>query len=509
MKGRGQGIGPGFSDADVKFDTRQKEIKDMSPSRGFAAFGFGVAKVLKVDYVKHEIGLQIWYGEDQLFQYTAIPNTYPGAGARHFLGALPEPGDMCIVGFLATEPKQPVIVGWIPISATAGMEWLPVQDFLPTEADMNPKTQSEFEGIYGRTRFKMRQMVPGTIYMSSCQGSDIFLDEGIQLLNRRGNEIRLRDQDQAIIFRSQQEFHATGGTRIYSGMVQRDAASLPARMFSDGTYWDAPVQQENGRPFTQEELGDSPLPAGQLTPHAVFVRSDTSLPFPDSGVVIQDNIDPYSFLYRGLFIGADGAARDPALIVSDGEYGGKPIFRVSVDANPVTSDFPVNGSIADEITESDTLTEYRIEIDHTWDGRLPVTEQTDGFDADRIPASATQDEALASNGPFIKWVLGSVVGNDAFSPRGRTQYGVPLRPIIFDDDKVNARMDSALGLPIEQHAASLFQLTPPIQDTSRAPSTFVSTTKDGKVKAFIGGPQGLTWISSSRMGTQRTIKRSR
>jgi hypothetical protein len=466
------------------------KVESKDPSTGPGAYGLGLASVVRVDYARHEVVLRVMSGERDYFEWTSVSTTASAAGARHFIGALPEPGDICVVGWLTADTRIPIILTWLPMAAGSGYEWLPIQPFLPTEVDMNPKTLSHFEGIYGRSRHKMPAMRPGGIYLSSSQGSDIHLDEGVLITNRRANEIYLRDQDQAIVFRSLQQFHAMGGARIYAGMVQRDATFLPRRMFSDGTYWNAPVQvDDNGDPLTPEQLGASPVAKTALTPHAVFVRSDVTLPFPDSGIILQDNVDPYSFLQRGLFIGSDGYALDPSSVGSDAEYGGKPVFRVSIDPNPENTALPNNGMIGEETAESDTLTEYRIEINHTWDGRLPVTEQTDGLDADRLPSDSVQANAMSNAGPFIEWVLGSVVGNDPYTRQGRELYGLPLVPVIFDGDRTAPRLESGIGVPLEQHGATLFRLISPVQDPSRVPPMFISTTKDGSVKGFLGGAQ--------------------
>lgn len=482
----------------------EHKVKSQDPSTGPAAFGLSFGRVVRVDYVQHQIALQIINGEKDIFEWAPIPATYAAAGSRHFIGAMPEAGDVCVVGWLATKEKHPVILAWVPVGAIAGIEWLPLQSFLPSEADLNPKNLAHFEGIYGRTRHKIRPMRPGIVVMSSSQGSDVVLDEGVLLTNRRANEIRIRDQDQAIVFRSLQQFHAMGGARVYGGMVQRDGTFLPRRMFSDGTNWDAGIQQDSaGNPLPKAALGPSPSPANVLTPHDVFARTDTSLPFADSGIYTQDNVDPYAFLARGLFIGSDGYTLDPAKMVSDAEYGGKPIFRVSIDPSPENSALPFNGLIAEEASESDTLTEYRIELNHTWDGRLPVTEQTDGFDADRLPSDAVQDSAVASGGPYLQWVLGSVVGNDPYTTRGRTLYGLPLAPRIFDGTRIDPRLESGIGSPIGEHAASLFQIDSPIEDPSRIPPMFVSATKDGRIKAFISGPQNENSIEMALNGGMR------
>jgi len=489
----------------MQFDeSPEHRFRRRDPSTGPGAFGLSVARVTRVDYAQNEIDIQVISGEHGVSPYAGITVTCPAAGARHLMTAMPESGDMCIVGWLATEPKSPIILSWIPHSRKAGLEWLPVQDVLPTEADMNPKTRTHFEGIYSRTRYKTPPLRPGCIYLSSSQGSDVMLDEGVLLTNRRGNEIVLRDPDQAIVFRSLQQFHATGGARVYAGMVQRDAQFLPRRMFSDGIDWAASVQQDsNGDPLPPSALGSSPQSINRLTPHEVFVRSDGNQPFADSGVLLQDNVDPYAFLNRGFYIGTDGFALDPATVTSDAEYAGKPMFRVSIDPSPENTALPTNGLTAEESTEADTLTEYRIEVDHSWDGRLPVTEQTDGFDADRLPSDAVQESPVSFGGPFVQWVLGSVVGNDPYSNRGRQVYGLPLVPRVFDGETVDPRLESGVGISLGEHAASLFRVVPPVEDPTAVPPTFLSTTKDGRVKGFISGPQNENSVELALNGGLR------
>jgi len=467
---------------EIRSEVRKtSEINERSPSKGMA-FGFSICKVIRVDYASHEVQLQVLSGEDQLFQRTAIPISYPGAGPRSFLGHIPTVGSICICGSLATTPRIPVILGWMTGGAMAGLEWIPTQKFLPSEVDYNPKFQAEVEGLYSRIRHKMNHARPGMILASSAMGSDIILDEGVYISNRRANEIRLRDQDQALVVRTLQQFHAMGGARIYGGMVQRDATLLPREMVSDGTQWDAPQQvDENGSPLPQFALAQDPTkPEGLLTPHPIFFQSDPNSGVPDSGFTVQQSLDPYTFLKNGLFIGSDGSVLDTNQTLSAAEYGGKPMYRVSLPAPDVQNDVI-------ERDDTTTLTEYRIELDHIWDGTLPVTEQTDGFEVDRLSSEAgDSDNPLANGGPFLEWVMGSVVGNNAATEAGRKLYGIPLTPIVFDSRGINPRLESAIGVNLNEHAATLFRLTPPLR-VNDSP-TFTSFTKDGRFRASLGGP---------------------
>ncbi len=465
----------------------KRTIRENSTSTGSNSHSLAIAKVTRVDYELHTVQLYILVGENGYQLRSPVPITYPGAGPRHFLGAMPTVGSYCIVGFLPTKPaKTPVVLAWNVPNPMLGHDWAVTQEHAPTEFDMSPRMQIELEGITARTRHKLRHLTPGNLLFTSEQGSDIVLDEGVLIADRRGDELRMREQDQALIFKSLQQFHATGGTRSYVGMVQRDATLLPAAMVSDGKRWDGPVQTLQGSPLSEGLLETDPVrEAGVIQPHRAFAKLSPTSPFPDSGYLTPESVDPYNLLSRGLFIGSDGVVLDPTQTTSEAEYHGKAIFRVASSADPDSTSRPLNAAVD---AEAETLVEHRIEVNHTWDGRLPVTEQTDGFDMDRLPPATEAGSALSTGDrPFVQWVLGSVIGNDPFSETGRLQYGRPLAPNVFDPDgTARPGLDDGLGKPLGSHAASLFRVENPL-DLNALPS-FVSVTKDGRAKAYLSGP---------------------
>lgn len=468
---------------------RESPFKQTDAQGGAQTYALGIASVVRVDYEQHEVTLRIENGET--FESVPIPMTYPSAGCRHFLGALPLPGDAAVIGWASLESgrtRRPMILGWTIPSVTGGQDWWVTQPFGQDEFALTPKDQSKWEGVQNRVRHKLRHMLPGNIVGSSAQGSDLVLSESVLLANRRGNEIQLRDQDQALVIRTLQQFHAGAGFRIYGGTVQRDATFLPSAMFSDGVAWDAPKQlDEEGNPLDENSLGAASTARGSLTPNAVF----------SAGLDIGANIDPRTFLQKGLFIDAQGRITGDG--VADAIYGGKPLYRVSTgDTN----------AALDPLT--DALTEYRIEVSHTSDGTLPVTEQTDGFDADRLPdtvprlTSPLNDSPAA---PFIEFVLGSVVGNDPFSIPGRPLYGVPLRPTVFDGDLRAPGFSTGVGYPMQEHAALLLKVASPF-DPSALPS-FITLTKDATLRASFAGPgtsysAEIAFAFGARIGAGRT-----
>jgi hypothetical protein len=491
------------------------DASSMNPSHGFMKYALGLAQVVSINTAEHAVELKILTGQQDEFQRTPVTLTHPAAGARHYIGAMPQVGDLCIVGYMNQESSGgtpiPVVLRWVGPSPWMGYDWNPSQPFSPLEVDFSTKTAIGLDGIFHRRRHKMKAMDPGNILLSSAQGADLSLDEGVLIANRRGNEIHLRDSDQNMIFRSVSQHHALSGARSYHGPVQRDARLLPAQMFDTGTQWAASRQvDESGNSLTEDQLPDTENDIkGALTPADVFLRGEGDF-LPTSGIdFLNAASDPYTILQRGLVIDADGFALNLDEQLSDAVYGGKSIYRISQDIGP--DGLPLNAELGD--TQSGrSLSELRWEIAHTSDGRLPVTEQTDGFDADRLPgAQGDINNPINASSSYIEFVMGSVVGNDPYSTEGINQYGIPLKFSIVDsDNKVAPSVDNAIGTPINEHAATMFRIQPPF-DTTAAP-TFWGAQKNGVLKASLGGPRNVPWsaeIASTSglfLSSQRNIR---
>lgn len=464
-----------------KRDTSAIKAKQSEAGRGWSALSLCLASIVDIHWEEMRCTLQIIQGQgDTDRALTGVELLMPSMGNRHFMGGIPEIGDQCVVGWFATDTrggnagKTPAILAWWPSTPWMRHDWHMTQGFEPEENVLESnKSRQTLQNFYHRIRHKMRHFSPGNIGASSSQGADMVLDESVLLSNRRANEILLRDQDQAIVMRSLQQFHAMSGARVYGGMVQRDARTLPKEMFSDGIKWDSEIQIDNdGNPYNPfkatSDFFDNPLDEGFLQPHPVFDRdgvedlSDKTqrgqrtnftgeMPLP---------LDPYYFLYNAGLISDDGfdSSQEESTI-----YGGKSILRVGTK-------FEENAFF-----KGQAFTEYRIEMNHTADGQLPVTEQTDGFDSDR----ASDDVGVNKAPPFIEWVLGTPVGNDAFSVNGIDNYGLPIVPTRDGLEVANS------STPFGDHSATLLRVTPVVPDTT---DSFVSFTKGGKFRAKISSP---------------------
>lgn len=436
------------------------QLAQSNPSLGWSALSLGVAKILDVYHEEMRCNIEVVVGEKNRPKWTGVEITAACSGSRHFLGGIPQKGDFCIVGWYANsnqgaDRKQPVILTWMTRTPYFGHDWLPVQDYTAEEDVLEtPKQRQSISQVGQRLRFKMRHLEQGNILASSSQGSDLVLDESVLLTNRRANEIRLRDQDQAIVMRSLQQFHTMSGARVYAGMVQRDAQHIPKEMISDGKTWDGEMQIDlEGLPLSEAEFPDSEYPLNKLTPHKLFLRdSEGKTEFSKDEGFINPWLDPYVFFLEAGLINEDHFVSSRS---GEALYGGKSILRLDSKGDDVS----LSGG---------ALSEYRIEVSHTTDGTLPVTEQTDGFDSNRLSGEA----------PLVEFVMGSVVGNDPFGTERQT-YGVPLG-VSFSGGV--GKLQSSITGSIGDQAATLLKINP--LDT-RLEDSFISFTKNGSLKAQI------------------------
>jgi hypothetical protein len=465
------------------FFRKESEHESQKTGTGWSQWGLSIHKVVFVNYENHTCklqGIQGSVGSEQRVSEVPVLITYPGGGTRSFLGVMPSIGDFCVVGWISAgssgqaSAKRPMILNWFPPAPGLAREWLSAQEYEHGEGMDTYGMRKHVEGAADRHRFKLRHMEPGHVVASSAQGSDMILDDSVRLTNRRGNEILLREQDQHLVTRSVVSHMATAGTRVYFGPIQRDTNLLPAEVFSDGINYETTdlANYLNGVLDWDEALGvRTPETLWPATP---FRRTDEGMSLFESwtGTDLED-LDPFNFLSDGGFIGAGmGENMDVRKFEDHSYYGGKSFFRFAIE-NAVIGKTPT-GLVEDAAsdTELTQYPEFRVEVEQETDATLPVTEQTDGFDADRLP-----DGYGNSVPPLAEFVLGTVVGNDFYgSP---DLYGKPIAPKI---DGKTVVLDNGEKKPLSDHAAFLLKVQP--TDLKQS-STWVSVRKDGKVIASL------------------------
>jgi hypothetical protein len=465
-----------------------RDRRHLDPQRA-GVYSLRVAIVRRVDAKAMTVDLLVvGQGNDDLYQ--AVPITFPSSGRRNFLGVMPDVHDTCVVGFAPRETgrfRQPYIVAWVVPGALAGFNWMTTQPHAPSELSMSPDSKFELEGIFGQVRHKLRHIDPGNLLASSSQGSDLVLDESVLLTNRRGNELLLRDQDQALVVRTLQQFHAGSGFRIYGGAIQRDARLLQSSMISDGRDWTGPRQTDrDGRTLGPADLDFSDVPVGTLTASPIFGD--------DSDIQSPSFVNPYS-QYERMGITSGRTLYSPTPVTSDAVSGGKPLYRLGLlDPDGNTASAASNTAIP-------YLTEYRIEVAHTSDGTLPVTEQTDGFDVDRTPEGDVSNDGpdpANPDQPFVEWVLGTAVENNPVS----NLYAIPLAVRVFGDTGEAPAIYPSTGLGLGEHIAVFLRIRDVLSDSGE--QYFWTWSKSGDNKTISRNVQwksmgDMTFASDGRM----------
>ena len=142
----GKGDGK-VTEGDIKREVGASNL-EVSNLRGGRNFPIRYGKVTRVDPKRMVVDLVLISQTN--VDFSNVPISFPGAGARHFFGAMPEVGDICLIGQQPAESgrsKRPVILGWYVPSTQAGYDWLNVRSHGPDELDLTPKQKVALDGI--------------------------------------------------------------------------------------------------------------------------------------------------------------------------------------------------------------------------------------------------------------------------------------------------------------------------------------------------------------------------
>jgi|GEM_PF-6731080 len=150
-------------------------------------------------------------GSTKIVTDVTLMSSYTGPGG--FLGVCPEPG--CFVSLIKDDDDLVPIAYYIPQPEFAlSCELMGL--YPESTADETSETQRLIEAKYRRLR-------PGEGRFASSQGSEIFLDEDVEITDSMDNGIRVRSGDGSIISTSQQNFMFANGVWRSSGPIQRNS----------------------------------------------------------------------------------------------------------------------------------------------------------------------------------------------------------------------------------------------------------------------------------------------
>lgn len=415
--------------------------------------GLRVGIVQRVDAINMKADVKIIAGQGYR---TDVEISQAMCGPRSFWGGLPEIGSLVMVGFRMTSAKNnladAVIVGYLPMGNRLGIRYDPFAPSDPTAVD--PEDVSDYEEEFGGpVRYKRFKMSPGDVGGMSSSGAEVLLNRSVNLVNRAGDLIELRDEERTLVTQSIHRFDNEAGVRRYSGPVRRQVFWVPPEIVTtkdDGTkVLKSTADGYYGRDDFQS-IG--PGAAGAATK---FANSDGEL---------HEN-----FNNAKLF---------PPVTYSNG----KTVFYPSTMPNISLEGDPDEGAGA-------AFTEVRTEIAHDTELVQEVHTEIDGF-------------CPNPRAPYIEHVLGTVIGNDAYSTQGLKQYGQALRPQMWTHGKSLTQGKFSLetisrgangDLDVRTSAAAFLFRINPVEAKDDGTAFAVAVQKQGKLFVQVPKPSNESY----------------
>lgn len=414
-----------------------------------------VAVITRVDELHMKADLKVITGGGDQYE---VDLTQSQAGPRSFWGGVPEQNSLVLIGY-RRKHKQiyvPVILGYLPMAQRSSFD--PIAPTDPTEVD--PADADFFKKLAGGTvRYKSLKLRPGEVGGMSSSGAEFTLTKDVKLSNRAGDLLELRDADRTLVAQAIHRVESMAGVYEITGPIRRGQMFLPGDIFQpDGVT----LRTHDDRYFGVDELqATGPDLAGGPNKYANSAGKVLSFFNNQSG-----DFPPTTYT------------------------NGKSTFYPS-NVVGVNIEDPANSLGARAYTER------RVELSHTTDLTQEVHGEIDGFQVD--PPRV-----------YIESIMGTVVGNDAFSSGGMRQYARLLKPKIFDDFMSDSKDPGKFELhevprsPTEPDleadttaGAYLFRMKPPARkdkDTEFA----VSVSKQGKLFMSIPGSTVERYPSGSK-----------
>ena len=141
-------------DGQMIMETEGDRLRKANPSRGWGEWALGYAVVEYLDYKLLKVDISVLSEDGSPYPYKGIDLTLPGGGRRHFFGALPSPGDYCVIGWAIQESsgtgsaRQPLILTWLPGAPWMGYEWTPFQPLAPAQGLDTAKDRSVYKSTF-------------------------------------------------------------------------------------------------------------------------------------------------------------------------------------------------------------------------------------------------------------------------------------------------------------------------------------------------------------------------
>ncbi len=423
-------------------------------------YGIKLGVIFRVDEINMKADIKVLTGGGTRLE---VDLTQGMVGPRSFWGGVPELNSLVLLGYRrrSKDLREACILGYIPTANRLGLRFDPFSPVGPTE--VAPEDIADFEAVMGKTyRRKRLKLSPGDVGGMSASGAELVLAKDIRMVNRAGDLLELRDNDRTLVSQAIHLVEAESGVHRLAGPIRRGAYWLPTDIF-----------REDGRTLKDES-------------EKYYGRDDLQAAGPGMGT---GGPTKFSNTEGKVLDVINNSEEIPPVCYSNGR-------RVQYPAtNP-----GINFEDAEIGFGAEAYVEHRTELYHTSDLSQEVLEEIDGFQ-------------LEHRAPYIEHVMGTIVGNDAYSGAGQRRYAKILKPKVFDEFWQTGRGSFALeeiqrspNEDIEKDTlagAYMVKVQPPFgaADTCYA----VVVNKQGKLFANIPGSTVESYAAATNISVEANL----
>ena len=168
--------------------------KDFVDHHGISGVTIGI--LTRIDEINMKADVHLVNGADRY----ELDLTQGMAGPRSFWGGVPEVNSVVVLGYRAKSKKlkDAMILGYLPTALVSGLRFDPISTDNPS--NITSDEQALYSQVYSPTiRTKRLKLRPGDVGGMAADGAEIKFDRNIQMMNRAGDLIELRDAERLLI----------------------------------------------------------------------------------------------------------------------------------------------------------------------------------------------------------------------------------------------------------------------------------------------------------------------
>ena len=178
-----------------------------------------VAEIQQVSPESNSFSVQTRDGSGQI---SDLQMNFPGFGNSSFMGVMPEISSLVILLKLPGV-DQYYVLGYLPPDPFGGRRYRLLEKWQKDQGGY-------YEELQRVVASRMRTMAPGDAYIAAKGGSEIYLDEDVEIHGQSGDEVRIRSSDHSVLATSRNNFMFANGVWRSAGPIQRNSLKTTDKM---------------------------------------------------------------------------------------------------------------------------------------------------------------------------------------------------------------------------------------------------------------------------------------